>query len=121
MRKNPAFKILACLLFPPAFFVINLEFKTREELQLMPQTEEEWQVDLRRGGADSDSDTSSSSSSSSSSSAATSRRSSVDGGVNAAQVGSGLTNKADSICDLGMGKVSLLYDSNPRKYYYTHM
>ena len=45
MRKNPAFKILACLLFPPAFFFINLEFKTREELQLMPQTEEEWQVD----------------------------------------------------------------------------
>jgi hypothetical protein len=42
MRKNPGFKIILGLLFPPT--IAKLEFKTREELELMPQTEEELQV-----------------------------------------------------------------------------
>ena len=42
MRKNPIFKIVLGLLCPPS--IANLEFKTREELELMPQTEEELQV-----------------------------------------------------------------------------
>ena len=42
MRKNPGFKIaLGLVLFPT---ILQLEFKTREELELMPQTEEELQV-----------------------------------------------------------------------------
>ncbi|XP_059081116.1 transient receptor potential cation channel trpm-like isoform X3 [Tigriopus californicus] len=39
MRKNPVFKIIIGLFFPPS--IAKLEFKTREELELMPQTEEE--------------------------------------------------------------------------------
>jgi len=42
MRKNPGFKIILGLLFPPT--IAKLEFKTREELELMPQTEEELQA-----------------------------------------------------------------------------
>ena len=42
MRKNPVFKIILGLLCPPS--IMKLEFKTREELELMPQTEEELQV-----------------------------------------------------------------------------
>ena len=42
MRKNPIFKIIMGLFFPPS--ILKLEFKTREELELMPQTEEELQV-----------------------------------------------------------------------------
>jgi transient receptor potential cation channel subfamily M protein 3 len=42
MRKNPGFKIILGLFFPPT--IAKLEFKTREELELMPQTEEELQV-----------------------------------------------------------------------------
>ena len=42
MRKNPIFKIILGLLCPPS--IAKLEFKTREELELMPQTEEELQV-----------------------------------------------------------------------------
>ena len=42
MRKNPGFKIILGLMFPPT--IAKLEFKTREELELMPQTEEELQV-----------------------------------------------------------------------------
>ena len=41
MRKNPGFKIILGLLFPPT--IAHLEFKTKEELELMPQTEEEAQ------------------------------------------------------------------------------
>ena len=41
MRKNPGFKIVLGLLFPPS--ITYLEFKTKEELELMPQTEEEAQ------------------------------------------------------------------------------
>lgn len=42
MRKNPVFKIILGLLCPPS--IMKLEFKTREELELMPQTEEELKV-----------------------------------------------------------------------------
>lgn len=66
MRKNPVFKIILGLLFPPS--IMKLEFKTREELELMPQTEEELQ------------DRDDSNSNSSGSSTASSRRSSIHGG-----------------------------------------
>ena len=39
---DPTFKIILGLLCPPS--IAKLEFKTREELELMPQTEEELQV-----------------------------------------------------------------------------
>ncbi len=68
MRKNPIFKIILGIFFPPS--IGKLEFKTREELELMPQTEEELQE------RDENQSTSSTSSSSSSSS---SRRSSLHG------------------------------------------
>ena len=42
MRKNPGFKIILGLLLPPT--IAQLEFKTKEELDLMPQTEEEYFV-----------------------------------------------------------------------------
>lgn len=42
MRKNTAVKIGLGLLFPPS--ILRLDFKTKEELELMPQTEEELQV-----------------------------------------------------------------------------
>ena len=70
MRKNPVFKIILGIFFPPS--IGKLEFKTREELELMPQTEEELQDR-------DDSKSTSSASSSSSSSSASSRRSSVHG------------------------------------------
>jgi transient receptor potential cation channel subfamily M protein 3 len=38
------------LCFPP--YLLALEFKSREELQLMPQTMEEHLDDLEEGGAD---------------------------------------------------------------------
>ena len=41
MRKNPGFKIFFGLCIPP--LIPFLEFKTKEELELMPQTEEELQ------------------------------------------------------------------------------
>merc|ERR1711974_71006 len=66
MRKNPFFKIAIGLVIP--LTILQLEFKTREELELMPQTEEE----LR------DRDDRESSSSSTSSSSSSSRRSSVN-------------------------------------------
>ena len=44
MRKNPGFKIIFCLICAPA--IVKLDFKTREELQLMPQTEQELCVSL---------------------------------------------------------------------------
>lgn len=78
MRKNPGFKIFLGLLFPPT--IAKLEFKTREELELMPQTEEELQ-----DRDDSDSNSSASSSSTSS------RRSSLQG------------NDFDSLSSLEMG------------------
>ena len=59
MRKNPGFKIILGLLFPPT--IAHLEFKTKEELELMPQTEEEAQD---RDDSDSNSSRSSSRSSS---------------------------------------------------------
>ena len=42
MRRNPGFKIILGLLLPPT--IVHLEFKTKEELELMPQTEEEFLV-----------------------------------------------------------------------------
>ncbi|CAG0882990.1 unnamed protein product [Darwinula stevensoni] len=39
MRKNTNLKVILGLLFPPS--LLSLEFKTQEELQLQPQTEEE--------------------------------------------------------------------------------
>ena len=65
MRKNPGFKIIIGLLCPPS--IIKLEFKTREELDLMPQTEEEFHDRNDR-----------TSSSSTSSSSTSSRRSSLN-------------------------------------------
>ena len=41
MRKNPVFKIFCGIWIPP--LIPFLEFKTKEELELMPQTEEELQ------------------------------------------------------------------------------
>ena len=41
MRKNPGFKIFFGIWIPP--LIPFLEFKTKEELELMPQTEEELQ------------------------------------------------------------------------------
>lgn len=38
-RKNTNLKVILGLLCP--FYIIKLEFKSKEELQLMPQTEEE--------------------------------------------------------------------------------
>ena len=78
MRKNPGFKIFFGLLVPP--LIPFLEFKTKEELELMPQTEEELQ-----DRDDSDSNSSRSSSSTSS------RRSSVHG------------NDLDSLSSLELG------------------
>ena len=77
MRKNPIAKIILGLLCPPT--IASLEFKTREELELMPQTEEELH------DAHNDSDTSRSSSSTSS------RRSSIHG------------NDLDSLSSLELG------------------
>ena len=56
-RRNTAIKVMLCLLLPP--YILALEFKSREELSLMPQTLEEYLVDHE------DTDTSSNSSSSS--------------------------------------------------------
>ena len=78
MRKNSGIKIILGLLCPPT--IASLEFKTREELELMPQTEEEL-----HDRDDSDSDSSRSSSSTSS------RRSSIHG------------NDLDSLSSLELG------------------
>ena len=59
-RRNTAIKVMLCLLLPP--YILALEFKSREELSLMPQTLEEYLVDH-----EDDDDTNSSSSSSSNS------------------------------------------------------
>ncbi|XP_070203392.1 transient receptor potential cation channel subfamily M member 3-like [Littorina saxatilis] len=48
MRKNTSFKVILGLFFPP--YLLALEFKSREELQLMPQTMEEHLEELEEGG-----------------------------------------------------------------------
>jgi len=52
------FQVIVGILFPP--FILLLEYRSREELQLMPQTLEEHQQDLKASsdseGSDSDSD-----------------------------------------------------------------
>ena len=66
INKNSNLKVIACILFPVLLFVI--EFKTAEQLRLMPQTAEEHyaQEDELTSKYDSDSTSSSSSSSDSS-------------------------------------------------------
>ena len=85
MRKNPGFKIALGLIFP--LTILQLEFKTREELELMPQTEEELQ----------DRDDRDSSSSSTSSSSSSSRRSSINhndlDSLSSVEMGNGITGK----------------------------
>ncbi|XP_064607878.1 transient receptor potential cation channel subfamily M member 3-like isoform X2 [Liolophura sinensis] len=44
MRKSTSLKVILCILFPP--YIQALEFKSKEELQLMPQTMEEHLDDL---------------------------------------------------------------------------
>ncbi|KAL1431159.1 hypothetical protein MTO96_014543 [Rhipicephalus appendiculatus] len=53
-RKNVSLKVILGLLFPPT--VLWLEFKSKEELQLMPQTEEEHYLDLQDDEEDSNPD-----------------------------------------------------------------
>ncbi|CAN8029440.1 unnamed protein product, partial [Ixodes persulcatus] len=53
-RKNVSLKVIFGLLFPPT--VLWLEFKSKEELQLMPQTEEEHYLDLQDDEEDSNPD-----------------------------------------------------------------
>ncbi|XP_076465905.1 transient receptor potential cation channel subfamily M member 1-like [Babylonia areolata] len=48
MRKNTSLKVMLGLFFPP--YLLALEFKSREELQLMPQTMEEHLEELEEGG-----------------------------------------------------------------------
>ena len=85
MRKNPGFKIALGLVFP--LTILQLEFKTREELELMPQTEEELQ----------DRDERESSSSSTSSSSSSSRRSSINhndlDSLSSVEMGNGITGR----------------------------
>ncbi|XP_067127753.1 transient receptor potential cation channel trpm isoform X2 [Centruroides vittatus] len=50
-RKNANSKVIFALLFPPAIF--KLEFKSTEELKLMPQTEEEHIWNLQKNDTDS--------------------------------------------------------------------
>lgn len=63
-RRSTNLKIVLAILCPP--LILRLEFKSKEELQLMPQTEEEHMIDLQD---ERDNNTSSDHSSSSSSSA----------------------------------------------------
>ncbi|XP_077512947.1 transient receptor potential cation channel, subfamily M [Amblyomma americanum] len=53
-RKNVSLKVILGLLFPPT--ILWLEFKSKEELQLMPQTEEEHYLDLQDDEEDSNPD-----------------------------------------------------------------
>ena len=69
-RRNTAIKVMLGLLLPP--YILALEFKSREELSLMPQTLEEYLVDHE------DTDTSSNSSSSDGSSSSSSSDSDSD-------------------------------------------
>ncbi|KAL8568792.1 hypothetical protein ACOMHN_000075 [Nucella lapillus] len=48
MRKNTSLKVILGLFLPP--YLLALEFKSREELQLMPQTMEEHLEQLEEGG-----------------------------------------------------------------------
>jgi transient receptor potential cation channel subfamily M protein 3 len=59
IRKHITYKVITALLCPPAIFAI--QFKSAEELQYMPQTQEEYEYELEN--QDSDDDNSSSSSS----------------------------------------------------------
>ncbi|XP_046332894.2 transient receptor potential cation channel subfamily M member 3-like isoform X4 [Haliotis rufescens] len=52
MRKNTSMKVLLGILLPP--YVAALEFKSKEELQLMPQTMEEHLEELADGASDID-------------------------------------------------------------------
>lgn len=68
-RRSTNLKVVLAILCPP--LILRLEFKSKEELQLMPQTEEEHMIDLqdeRDNNTSSDHSSSSSSSSSSASS-----------------------------------------------------
>ena len=47
-RKNTNLKVFLSLIMP--LYILNLEFKSKEELQLMPQTQEEF---LENEGCDS--------------------------------------------------------------------
>ncbi|KAK0173426.1 hypothetical protein PV328_006622 [Microctonus aethiopoides] len=53
-RKNTNLKVILGLLCPP--YITRLEFKTREELQLMPQTQEEHLIALEDENEDSESE-----------------------------------------------------------------
>ncbi|XP_063995488.1 transient receptor potential cation channel trpm isoform X2 [Diachasmimorpha longicaudata] len=53
-RKNTNLKVVLGLLCP--FYIIKLDFKTREELQLMPQTQEEHLIALEDENEDSESE-----------------------------------------------------------------
>ncbi|XP_076339242.1 transient receptor potential cation channel trpm-like isoform X2 [Tachypleus tridentatus] len=55
-RKNTNLKVILGLLFPPT--ILTLDFKTKEELQLMPQTEEEHMLN-KEEDEESESDTTS--------------------------------------------------------------
>ena len=44
-RRSTNLKVVLSLLCPP--LILKLEFKSKEELQLMPQTEEEHMIDLK--------------------------------------------------------------------------
>jgi transient receptor potential cation channel subfamily M member 3 len=46
-RRWTNIKVILSLIFPPA--ILKLEFKSKEELQLMPQTEEEHLVGIKEG------------------------------------------------------------------------
>ena len=70
-RRSTNLKIVLAILCPP--LILKLEFKSKEELQLMPQTEEEHMIDLKD---ERDNNTSSDHSSSNSSSASSSPSSS---------------------------------------------
>ena len=85
MRKNPGFKIILGLLIPVT--ILQLDFKTREELELMPQTEEEL-----HGRDDRESSSSSTSSSSSSSRRSSINRNDLDS-LSSVEMGTGLTGK----------------------------
>ena len=97
IHKNSNLKVIGCILFPALLFVI--EFKTAEQLRLMPQTaEEHYAQDEDVPNYDSDSSSSSSSSSSS------------DSSLNEAE-----TSAGDEESRINIGKINKLFRRRRKK------
>ncbi|KAI9554622.1 hypothetical protein GHT06_019895 [Daphnia sinensis] len=93
-RRSTNLKIVLAIICPP--LILRLEFKSKEELQLMPQTEEEHMIDLKDEGRDNNtsSDHSSSNSSSASSSPSSSPRSERSASMRRVSVADGVEMNA---------------------------